>query len=461
MGGQEDADPGEEYAPLVPDDVNIAHAEVRVDCAGGKGKGKSARGARNTSGSSFGDLGYSGGNGCGSNNSGRRSAFGRAAQWCGCADPALANTDNGSGLLSRLLRIDRKTAIALALGQILSLLITGTGLTSNLLTSRHSVYIPTAQSFLNYALLAAVYGTVLVRRGNLRSLFRAHWLKYAVLALIDVEANFLVVKAYEYTTFTSVQLLDCFAIPSVVVLSWLVLRVRYRPVHVAGICICLGGLGALVASDVKYNTADGSNSAKNPAVGDVLCLAGALLYGVSNVAQEFMVRRFDRVEYLAFLGAFATVISGVQMAIVERSNIADIDWSWEIALLLVGFALCLFFLYSLVPVLIVLSSATFLNLSLLTADFYTLLFGLFVFHLKFAALYFVGFALVVCGLIVYNAIPTPIQLEAAPGYDANAVLGTADEDECEGDAGEEARDGPLLVAADKSLTATAASAHLL
>ena len=35
----------------------------------------------------------------------------------------------------------------------------------------------------------------------------------------DVEANFLVVKAYEFTTITSVTLLDCFTVPCVVVLS--------------------------------------------------------------------------------------------------------------------------------------------------------------------------------------------------------------------------------------------------
>mmetsp|Transcript_15455 Transcript_15455/g.24713 ORF Transcript_15455/g.24713 Transcript_15455/m.24713 type:complete len:88 (+) Transcript_15455:133-396(+) len=38
---------------------------------------------------------------------------------------------------------------------------------------------------------------------------RAHTLT----ALADVEGNFLLVLAYQYTTITSVQLLDCFTIP--------------------------------------------------------------------------------------------------------------------------------------------------------------------------------------------------------------------------------------------------------
>lgn len=48
----------------------------------------------------------------------------------------------------------------------------------------------------------------------------------------------------------------------------------------------------------------------------------------------------------------------------------------------IGFGLCLFLLYNLVPVAIKFSSATVVNLSLLTADFYSLLCGLFLFHYK-------------------------------------------------------------------------------
>ena len=65
-----------------------------------------------------------------------------------------------------------------------------------------------AQSFLNYALLCMCYTTTLAcRRGEdgiIPALRHRGW-KYFLLALIDVEANYLVVKAYHYTTVTSVQ----------------------------------------------------------------------------------------------------------------------------------------------------------------------------------------------------------------------------------------------------------------
>ena len=51
-------------------------------------------------------------------------------------------------------------------------------------------------------------------------------------------------------------------------------------------------------------------------------------------------------------------------------------------LFVIGFGLCLFLLYNLMPVVIKLSSATVVNLSLLTADFYSLFCGLFLFHYK-------------------------------------------------------------------------------
>ena len=49
------------------------------------------------------------------------------------------------------------------------------------------------------------------------------------------------------------------------------------------------------------------------AVGDLLVIAGACLYGVSNVAQEFVVKRCDKTEFLGMLGVFSTLIAGVQV----------------------------------------------------------------------------------------------------------------------------------------------------
>jgi solute carrier family 35 protein F1/2 len=58
-------------------------------------------------------------------------------------------------------------------------------------------------------------------------------------------------------------------------------------------------------------------------------------------------------------------------------------------------------LYTLAPILYRKASSTFYNLSLLSANFYGLLFGLFLFHYEPYWLYFPAFAVVLVGLVVY------------------------------------------------------------
>jgi len=53
--------------------------------------------------------------------------------------------------------------------------------------------------------------------------------------------------------------------------------------------------------------------ASNKVLGDILCLVGAILYGVSNVCQEHLVCRFGSLQYLAAIGLFGSIVSGIQL----------------------------------------------------------------------------------------------------------------------------------------------------
>ncbi|ELU05103.1 hypothetical protein CAPTEDRAFT_143259 [Capitella teleta] len=302
----------------------------------------------------------------------------------------------------------RQVLVSILLGQSLSFLICGSAVTSGLL-QEYGVYIPTAQSFLNYLLLTLVYTTWLACRSgdkNIVPVMKARGWKYLILAAVDVEANYLVVKAYHYTTVTSVQLLDCFTIPTVLLLSWLFLRARYKLIHFGGVALCLLGVGALVLADVFVGK--NSSNATNVLLGDVLVLLGAALYGVSNVGQEFVVRSFDRVEFLGSIGFFGCIINGIQFALIERQEVANVDFSsYQIVLCLLGFACCIFIFYSLVPIVMSRTSAASVNLNLLSADFYALLVGLFLFHYTFHVLYFFSFVFIICGVVVYSVKPPP------------------------------------------------------
>ena len=53
--------------------------------------------------------------------------------------------------------------------------------------------------------------------------------------------------------------------------------------------------------------------ASNVALGDVLIIVGASLYGVSNTCEEYVVRHFDKIEFLGMVGFFGSFINGAQL----------------------------------------------------------------------------------------------------------------------------------------------------
>uniref|UniRef100_A0A2K6ELZ5 Solute carrier family 35 member F2 n=1 Tax=Propithecus coquereli TaxID=379532 RepID=A0A2K6ELZ5_PROCO len=254
----------------------------------------------------------------------------------------------------------------IALGQMLSLCICGTAITSQYLAERYKVNTPMLQSFINYCLLFLVYTMMLAFRSgsdNLLIILKRKWWKYILLGLADVEANYLVVRAYQYTTLTSVQLLDCFGIPMLMALSWFILYARYRVIHFIAVSVCLLGVGTMVGADVLAGRQDDSGES-------VLLICGL-------VTEEFC-----SCFHFYFIFHFFT------------------------ALLFVAFALCMFCLYSFMPLVIKATSATSVNLGILTADLYSLFFGLFLFGYKFSGLYILSFTVIMLGFILYCSTPT-------------------------------------------------------
>ncbi|GMR53878.1 hypothetical protein PMAYCL1PPCAC_24073, partial [Pristionchus mayeri] len=303
----------------------------------------------------------------------------------------------------------RRTFRSIILGQILSLCLVGTGVSSQYL-SMEGINAPAAQSFCSYFLLCFVYGTSLSCKGGekgLISVLRHRGWKYFLLALVDVEANFMIVYAYQYTNLTSVQLLDCSTIPLVLLLSWLFLSVRYLISHVIGVCICLIGIACVIWADILDGK--GSQGGANKVLGDALVLGGAFLYAVSNVTEEFLVKSYSRVEYLGMVGLFGTLISGIQLALLEHQQLASIRWSGSVLGSFALFAISMFLFYSLVSVMLQKSSALMFNLVTLSADFYSLLCSIFLFQESFHALYFVSFSLVIIGSLIYSLRPTAIR----------------------------------------------------
>ncbi|VDI38628.1 solute carrier family 35, member F1/2 [Mytilus galloprovincialis] len=173
-------------------------------------------------------------------------------------------------------------------------------------------------------------------------------------------------------------------------------------------CVLLGQFislllcGTAVTSGLLSRKGVHTPTASNKVLGDIFCAGGAFLYGVSNVAEEFVVKNFDRTEFLAMLGLFGSLINGVQFAVFERHEVENVNfYSAEIVICFVGFTICQFALYTCMTIVIQQTSATTVNISLLTADFYTLLLGLFLFKYQFHGLYFGSFAVILLGVAIY------------------------------------------------------------
>ena len=223
-----------------------------------------------------------------------------------------------------------------------------------------------------------------------------------ILSFLDVQGNYFTVLAYRYTTILSAQLINFWAIVLVVALSFTFLRVRYHWTQILGIFICIGGMGILLGSDHLTGATDfGPVSRSNQVKGDLFALVGATFYGMSNVAEEFLVSKRPLYEVVGQLGFWGMLINGVQCAIFDRRSLQKAKWSGRIGGYLVGYTLCLSLFYSLAPVLFRLASAAFFNISLLTANFWGVLIGIRVFGLRVHWMYPIAFVCIIGGQIVY------------------------------------------------------------
>ncbi|KAL3689723.1 hypothetical protein R1sor_016032 [Riccia sorocarpa] len=325
----------------------------------------------------------------------------------------------------------------IALGQFLSLLVTGGAFASSLLV-REGIDAPTLQSFISYFALAVGYGSYLLFK---KHSWQGHWGLYLSLAIIDVEANYfrklfshlpvameahlwiyntwiislisfaivdfvilIAVKAYQYTSITSVMLLDCWGIPCVLLLTAVILRTRYFAGHYVGVVICVLGLCLVLLSDVH---ADDHAGGSNALLGDFMVLIGATVYAIANTYEEFLVKRHRKAEILASFGFFAAIVTICQVFILERRQIETIHWNARAILPFLMFTFCQLAFFSLFLILLQTSGSAMFNLSLLSSDMYAVAIRSLVYHEAVDWLYYVAFGTVAVGIVIYSSSGEP------------------------------------------------------
>ncbi|XP_052172354.1 uncharacterized protein LOC127788270 [Diospyros lotus] len=287
-----------------------------------------------------------------------------------------------------------RVVYALFMGQVVSFFLSLMSFTASLVADL-GADTPLSLSFLSYLALALVYGSILVYR---RQKLRIPWYYYLLLGFVDVQGNYLANKAYEYSSITSVTLLDCWTVAWVIVLTWFFLGTRYSLWQLFGAAVCVLGLGLVLLSDAGVSGGGGSK----PLLGDALIIAATVFFAMSNVGEEFCVKKKDRVEVVSMLGAFGTLVTVCEIAIVERKSLESVKWSTEIILAFAGYALASFMFYTLVPYVLKMSGATMFNLSILTSDMWAVIIRIFFYHQQVDWLYYLSFAIVVVGLVTYS-----------------------------------------------------------
>jgi solute carrier family 35 protein F1/2 len=207
----------------------------------------------------------------------------------------------------------RKMAIRLAIGQSASLATASTGIFTTILVDKDAS-VPVLQSLFAYVFLACIFlplhawrrpdehslpggrrresdtGIVNAVKRFVKLCTPVHfpiW-RYVMIALFDFGANTLAVWSYEFTDILSVQLLDCFTIPVVIVLAIFIFQRRPTKQQLCGAGAALLGMGLLVLFDYLHDST--TSAAPNPILGDMLCLTAAVCYAISNTACEALLK---------------------------------------------------------------------------------------------------------------------------------------------------------------------------
>ena len=301
--------------------------------------------------------------------------------------------------------------VGLTLGQLLSLLQSGSSVFSQIIQSSPPgpFHAPNSQYFMVNLTLALIFTTNLARqprRFTKALLYRG--ILYFPVALLDAEAAFLILLSFQYTTLTSVNLMLSFVIVCTALLSIVFLSISYTVQHVIGIAFSLTGIVVLLLVDVNganpYGVLIGSSEKR--LVGDCLVLLASVFYGISNVSAQVLSRRYGVTEFLGVHQLFAVFIIGAQLCALERNALLQVNWNISLVAFLGAYIVTTVLFVVLLNSLIKLSGATAVNVSLITSNFYNIAFGSLLFNYRFSWLYLLGFSTLISGLVLFYIKPT-------------------------------------------------------
>jgi len=255
--------------------------------------------------------------------------------------------------------------------------------------------------------------------------------KYAAIAVFDVYANYVTIMAFKYTTITNVSLFDALSIPSAILVSRLFFGRKYTMVHILAVMVCGVGIMLNVLQDYREEkhleeAGNGEESAQEQMIedtypyklwGDLLAITGGILFGISNTLQEVTVKDVMVTEYLGCMTFFASIISFIQVLILERGEVTAFFSQSSSETCSESMGLILFFAFSIggsmqylgISGFLQISDAAFLNLSLLTGDAWSVAFSVFGEGIVPPPSFYVALIITVSGVFIYEMAPSPVE----------------------------------------------------
>ncbi|KAI9905235.1 hypothetical protein PsorP6_014280 [Peronosclerospora sorghi] len=284
------------------------------------------------------------------------------------------------------------------------LLNVASGILSKYLTLENSS-LPTLQSTCLYVVLTVVYRIVRFIRKT--PWIRVPWWFYTILAVVDGEDNYFAVKAYNYANYATVSLLLNMTVLFVTLFCFVFLKTRYSFRHYLGAFIALGGSVVLFVSDYS-SSANGSRSRE--VRGDLYALIAAAFYDTSNVMIQAVVKAHNvdsNIEELDFMGLWASIVSIIQVFVLERCPIEAVDFNGRIYAYMTGYVCVLFLFYTITSVFLRWAESLLSNPQSIDRPNFNVAVSHLIFDEAINKWYWLALAFVYTGLIFYSTAPAP------------------------------------------------------
>lgn len=251
----------------------------------------------------------------------------------------------------------------------------------------------------------------------------APWWVYFLTGLAAVEGRYFMFLAFRYTSFSFIYLVDALAIPSAMSFSKCLLGRSYKLTHVLGGILSMAGIILSTVSDLKSTEIENIGTitdidSRMHLRGDIIAVSGALLMGLDDVLSEMLIRKHnagpDEVLFVKWF--FGLQIAIVQLIVLERESLMALinnqggeTCDLSMIYLLLGIFVVVISLVMMGEVrFLSISEAALLNLSTLTSNLWATAFSIFAEGIMPSGGYFAAFLLIIFGIVLYEAGPSPI-----------------------------------------------------